>query len=108
MKRLHNITNSMDMSRELVEDRETWCTVVHGSQRAGHDLVTKLQQQENYIEDKMIPKQSRKGKQKIFNRKLNPCYFHSKCVCFFCIRSEEYSSRLKTYEWGVCVCVCLA
>ena len=64
MKRLHNITNSMDMSRELVEDRETWCTVVHGSQRAGHDLVTKLQQQENYIEDKMIPKQSRKGKQK--------------------------------------------
>ena len=64
MKWLHNITNSMDMSRELVEDRETWCTVVRGSQRAGHDLVTKLQQQENYIEDKMIPKQSRKGKQK--------------------------------------------
>ena len=26
--------------------------------------MTKLQQQENSIEDKMIPKQSRKGKQK--------------------------------------------
>ena len=34
----------MDMSlsklRETVEDRGAWHAAVHGSQRAGHDLVT--------------------------------------------------------------------
>ena len=34
MKWLDSITNSMDMSmsklRDMVKDREAWCTVVHG------------------------------------------------------------------------------
>ena len=30
---------------EIVEDRETWLAIVHGSQRVGHDLVTEEQQQ---------------------------------------------------------------
>ena len=43
----NNITNSMDMSlskpRQIVKDRETWCTQSMGSQRVGHNLATKQQ-----------------------------------------------------------------
>ena len=45
---LDSITDSIDMNlsklQETVKDREAWCTAVHGSQRAGHDLVTEQQQ----------------------------------------------------------------
>ena len=39
----------MDMSLsklwEIAEDRGAWCTVAHGVQRVGHDLVPEQQQQ---------------------------------------------------------------
>ena len=44
MKRLDSTTDSMDMnlskSQDMVEDREAWHAVVHGSQRVGNNLAT--------------------------------------------------------------------
>ena len=48
MRWLAGITDSMNMGlsklRKTVKDREGWRAAVHGSQRAGHNLVTEQQQ----------------------------------------------------------------
>ena len=48
MRRLNNITNSMDMNlskwEEAVKDRVAWCAAVHGVAKIGHNLVTEQQQ----------------------------------------------------------------
>ena len=48
MRWINNVTDSMDMSLsklwEMVKDREAQHAAAHGSQRVGHDLVTKQQQ----------------------------------------------------------------
>ena len=43
MRWLDSITISMGMSKvqETLKDREAWRTIDHGSQRVGHDLLTK-------------------------------------------------------------------
>ena len=44
MRWLDGITDTMDMGlggvRELVMDREAWCTAIHGVSKRGHDSVT--------------------------------------------------------------------
>ena len=49
IRRLDSITDSLDMNlsklQEIVSDRETWSSVVHGVTK-GHDLAT-VQQQQN-------------------------------------------------------------
>ena len=48
MRCLNGVTKSMDMSlsklREILKDREVWCSVVHGVTKVGHDLATEQQQ----------------------------------------------------------------
>ena len=49
---LDSIINSMDMSlnklQEIVKEREAWHAAIQGSQRVGHDWVTKQQQQRQF------------------------------------------------------------
>ena len=48
MRWLDNITNSVEMNlsklQEIVKDRVTWCTAVHGTAKNRHNLATEQQQ----------------------------------------------------------------
>ena len=56
MRRLDNITDSMDMNLsslgEIAENKGAWYAAVHGSQRVEHDLATE-QQQRGYLMTKV-------------------------------------------------------
>ena len=51
MRWLDGITNSMDMSfsklKDIVKDREAWCTEYHWVPKSGHNLATEQQQHSN-------------------------------------------------------------
>ena len=53
MRWLDSITDSMDMNlskfQDIVKDRGVWCAAGYGSQRVGHDLATKQQQQQHSL-----------------------------------------------------------
>ena len=82
MRWLDSITNSMSVNlnklQEIVKNREAWHSTVHGSQRAGHDLVTekqrlnggKFQNQERVLFYPVIQSNIR-GKTKIPYNKIN-------------------------------------
>ena len=82
MRWLDSITNSVSMNlsklQEIVKNREAWRGTVHGSQRAGHDLVTEKQrlnggkfQNQERVPFYPIIQSNVRGKTKLAYNKIN-------------------------------------
>ena len=64
MRQLENITNtkkSLSKLWEIVNNREAWCAVVHGSKRVRDDSVT--EQQQNYLYARLVLASAFRGNQ---------------------------------------------